>query len=436
MKARRALSCACVLACAASGAPVLAQDDSLARVAAQAERIVENFRRTIVLHEAAPANRRREATVAGQFLFYERRRAAAALVDALLDPGEGEARVAAFSRRLREAGDWRDPDRLALAGIIAEVWPYLNPGSENEAALRGEMQRLERIRAAYNREITGTLADRAPPSTRPEWRAYVAFVQERYGAARILEELGTALARAIPGPLTAQRSAALDAALRDEWTDGELPPRALLLTFDDGPHPRFTPQVLDILDRYGVKAVFFLVGQNLGAWRDDRVESLRNAGIVQDILRRGHAIGNHSHTHPFLPRLDELHVAQEIDAAEELLAAATGGRRERAPLFRPPYGARNALVLADVAERGLRSVLWNIDSRDWADPVPRSIAQRVLQEAEREGRGIVLFHDVHLRTVEALPIALEALQRRGFSFARWDGQQLVTKNGEPQAPER
>ena len=77
-------------------------------------------------------------------------------------------------------------------------------------------------------------------------------------------------------------------------------------------------------------------------------------------------------------------------------------------------------MLTEIAERGLRSVLWNIDSRDWADPIPQSIAQRVIDEADREGRGIILFHDIHGRSVQALPIAIEGLRKRGFRFAHWD----------------
>ncbi|MEO7727193.1 MAG: polysaccharide deacetylase family protein, partial [Burkholderiales bacterium] len=156
----------------------------------------------------------------------------------------------------------------------------------------------------------------------------------------------------------------------------------------------------------------------------------RNAGIEDAILRAGHAVANHTYTHPFLPKLDAAQVDTEIDTTQALLLAAAP-IHGRAPLFRPPYGARNPLVLAEIAGRGLRSVIWNIDSRDWADPIPQSIAQRVFDEAGREGHGIVLMHDIHGRTVQALPRVIEGLQKRGFRFAYWDGSGLKTQGDLP-----
>ena len=148
-------------------------------------------------------------------------------------------------------------------------------------------------------------------------------------------------------------------------------------------------------------------------------------------MRAGHTIANHTYTHPLLPKLTAAQVDDEIDQTQALLVAIApqGGR---APLFRPPYGARNPLVLAEAADRGLRSVVWNIDSRDWADPIPQSIVQRVLDDATREGRGIVLMHDIHGRTVQALPRIIEGLTQRGFRFAYWGGTGLkVDAGGEP-----
>lgn len=95
-------------------------------------------------------------------------------------------------------------------------------------------------------------------------------------------------------------------------------------------------------------------------------------------------------------------------------------------LFRPPYGAKNAKVLDAAAKLGMTTVLWNVDSLDWADPLPRSIQKRVLDQVTKAGRGIVLFHDIHGRTVVALPGIIEALQQDGFRFASWNGQAFVS----------
>ena len=108
----------------------------------------------------------------------------------------------------------------------------------------------------------------------------------------------------------------------------------------------------------------------------------------------------------------------------------------RTPLFRFPYGARNDEGLDTLKAAQLRSVMWNIDSLDWADPVPSSIADRMLQTVAKEGRGIVLFHDIHERTVKALPAILDRLVTEGYQFAAWDGKGFTVAKGlaGPSAP--
>jgi uncharacterized caspase-like protein len=116
----------------------------------------------------------------------------------------------------------------------------------------------------------------------------------------------------------------------------------------------------------------------------------------------------------------------EILGTDELLRAVDA---RRSPLFRFPYGARNDEGLAVLENAHLRSVMWNIDSLDWADPVPSSIANRVLRTVEKEGRGIVLFHDIHERTVKALPGILDRLVSEGYQFAGWDGSGFSVAKG-------
>ena len=395
-------------------------------VTSTAEQIVENFRRLIVLHDVAA--RAHVTTQAGQYLFFRNRELVLQLVESLLQVPREESgqRITVLLDLLATRKDWRDVDRLALLGVVNETRAHLPAGDPLESRLDKAREEIMAIRTTYSREFADALAERPPAARkRPAWDAYVAFLREQYPPARIMDELMPALPaaeqQATPSP---KGPAFVNNALRDEWTDGELPPRTVLLTFDDGPHPRYTAEILLILAHYGIKAIFFQVGQNLGVIRDGRAEVSRNAALVADILRMGHAIANHTYTHPVLPKLGLTQVDDEIDMTQSLLIAAAPGPAH-APLFRPPYGARNALVLGEVADRGLRSVVWNIDSRDWADPIPRSIAQRVVDEAEHEGRGIVLFHDIHSRTVEALPIAITELIKRGFRFAHWEGTRLT-----------
>ena len=96
-------------------------------------------------------------------------------------------------------------------------------------------------------------------------------------------------------------------------------------------------------------------------------------------------------------------------------------------LFRPPYGAINAGILSKVQSDKMKAILWNVDSEDWADPVPNSIAQRVMQEVEKQGHGIILFHDIHKVTLEVLPQLIETLQKEGYQFASWNGSAFAVE---------
>ncbi len=404
---------AVMLFCAVTA--VRAQPAPADYVATATSEVIANFRRQIALHEAATTSR--ALTQAGQYLFFRNRQLIAQLVDYLAQPPleQTAPRIVALLELLDARSDWRDIDRIALLGVINETRLRLPLGHPLAARLTKAREEIIAVRSAYNREVTAALARRAAggAGARPEWNAYTALVREQYPVARILEDLKPELADASPGRADPRVARALD----DEWSDGRLPPKTVLLTFDDGPHPQFTVEILQILAHYGLRAIFFEVGQNLGAAGDGPAQVTRNAAVVAEILRGGHAIGNHSFSHPLLPKLAAAQIDDEIDVTQGLLSAAAPGH---AALFRPPYGARNDLVLGEIAERGLRSVLWNIDSRDWADPIPQSIAQRVIDEAEHEGRGIILFHDIHGRSVQALPIAIEGLLKRGFHFAHWD----------------
>lgn len=420
-----------------------------------ADEIIENFRRVIVLHEAAPAKLSRESSIAGHQLFFKNRVLATRLINlATTRPNECNALAAQWESN----PDWREVDRIALGGVLSEL--ALKLLSENSAgtgapaisaattassatSATSPTTCLSRIRAArdaaanlrhhYSQEITAALDERAAtkPSPRGDWALYRQFIQGRYNVKDILAAFnfntGPAADSSVKPtqPIQPGRKPNRPADLRDEWNDGGLPAKAVLLTFDDGPHPIHTPLILDVLDRYNIKAVFFMVGNNIGSIDANNEVTMREPALISRILKAGHHIANHTLTHPLLLKLDEVQLTEEIDRTERLLTAATPGGVGRALLFRPPYGARNDLVLTEVAARGLRSVIWNIDSRDWADPIPQSVARRVLQDVANEGRGIILFHDIHAPAVEALPIVIDALLKRGFQFARFEDDKLV-----------
>ncbi|MEY2481248.1 MAG: hypothetical protein QOI04_2175 [Verrucomicrobiota bacterium] len=180
------------------------------------------------------------------------------------------------------------------------------------------------------------------------------------------------------------------------------------ITFDDGPDPEWTPQVLDILKAANVKAAFFLVGVN----------AERYPGLVRRIINEGHEIGNHTYYHPNLALCWDEHIRLELNATQLLLGSITG---RSTTLFRPPYAADTSpsslseltpLLIAQ--ELGYLVVLENIDPQDWAKPGVDVILQRVKQQ-RRDG-SIILLHDAggdRSQTVEALPRILDWLHTRG-----------------------
>jgi len=146
------------------------------------------------------------------------------------------------------------------------------------------------------------------------------------------------------------------------------------------------------------------------------------AKISRNLMEEGYAVGNHSLTHAQLSRTTGDALRQQVLDTDTLLKDVDS---KRAPLFRFPYGARNAEGLQLLNEAGLKSIMWNIDSMDWADPVPESIVQRVLGQVNKEQRGIILFHDIHDRAVKALPQILDRLIADGYQFAGWNGREFT-----------
>ena len=181
--------------------------------------------------------------------------------------------------------------------------------------------------------------------------------------------------------------------------------KVIALTFDDGPGP-YTAHLLDILDQYGAKATFFLIGSKVSG----------QASIVRSIQARGHQLGNHSWSHPELPKLPVDQIASEIDRTNEAIRQATGITPS---ILRPPYGAVNGVVLEQLRLRGMSSILWSVDTRDWADRNSQIVCSRAVAGA-RPG-AIILMHDIHQTSVGAVPCILSALKQQGYSFVTVQG---------------
>ncbi|HZX02799.1 polysaccharide deacetylase family protein [Kribbella sp.] len=172
--------------------------------------------------------------------------------------------------------------------------------------------------------------------------------------------------------------------------------RVVYLTFDDGPDPLWTPKVLAVLAKHAVHATFFMLAQHANPHQE----------LVDEVRAAGHAIGNHSVSHPKLTKLSPAQLHHQV----------ADGVHSRC--FRPPYGATNPKVRAEIKRDGMQQVLWDVDTRDWSRPGVPVIVKRALAGA-RPG-AIILMHDGggnRSETVAALGQILTALSARGYHFA-------------------
>ncbi|WP_426210842.1 polysaccharide deacetylase family protein [Massilia sp. TWP1-3-3] len=331
-----------------------------------------------------------------------------------------------------------DADRLAfrelLQALLADVARDSSlPAIKLHKRVSEDVDALAEIEHNYEKEIRqifGRYEQRGIELKREKWEAYVAYLKTLHSREAILKEHGVVL----PYPPRPEVPAA-GAPGREEAGEifgAGLPPKTVVLTFDDGPHRRYSEEIAAILKQYNVPAVFFNVGTNLGTVGADGKATL-NAGaeVSRKLSRAGYVLANHSYTHAQLSKETGEKLRAEIFNTDLLLKAVD---KDRSELFRFPYGARNKEGLTTLAGAHLRSVMWNIDSLDWADPVPSSITERVLHSVEKEGRGIILFHDIHARAVKALPAILERLIADGYQFAGWDGTTFKTAKGAAMAP--
>ncbi|NUW40781.1 polysaccharide deacetylase family protein [Nonomuraea rhodomycinica] len=172
----------------------------------------------------------------------------------------------------------------------------------------------------------------------------------------------------------------------------------LALTFDDGPGPR-TGALLDVLKRERVHATFFLMGKH--------VEQLPK--VVRRTMAEGHAIGNHTYSHPSLPTLLDQEIIDEIRLTQDAIQEVTG-RRPR--MFRPPYGNTDDRVLRLAGSQDLSQVLWTGTTLDWKLRDPARIKAAVLRLAKPN--GVILMHDTVPQTVQAMPEILKELKKRGY----------------------
>jgi peptidoglycan-N-acetylglucosamine deacetylase len=185
--------------------------------------------------------------------------------------------------------------------------------------------------------------------------------------------------------------------------------KQLALTYDDGPNDPHTLRLLEVLAKHNVKATFFMIGR-FARMRPD---------IVREVAREGHAIGNHTYTHPLLIFESGAQIRIQLQECEKALADAIG---EHARIFRPPFGGRRPIVLRIARELGLEPVMWNVTGYDWStassDAIKSKVSRRIC------GGNVILLHDGgHLeigadrsRTVEATDKLIARYKAQGYEF--------------------
>jgi peptidoglycan-N-acetylglucosamine deacetylase len=193
----------------------------------------------------------------------------------------------------------------------------------------------------------------------------------------------------------------------------------IAMTFDDGPSAENTPRLLQMLKQRNIKATFFLIGQNAAA----------NPAIVKQILADGNEVGNHTWTHPQLSKLSDDKVTAEITKTQEAIKTISG---YTPTLLRPPYGAITTRQRQWISTQfGLNVILWSVDPFDWKRPGSSVITQRILSQV-RPG-AIILSHDIHKQTVDAMPATLDGLIAKGYKFVTVS-QLIALNKPKPPAP--
>lgn len=189
--------------------------------------------------------------------------------------------------------------------------------------------------------------------------------------------------------------------------------KLVALTFDDGPYPPYTGQLLDLLKEKQIPATFFVIGQNAEKYPE----------LVRRIAAEGHQLGNHTYNHVDLLKADRQAIINEIDKTNQVLAGITGVVPH---VIRPPHGFRDAVVMDIMAERKLKVVEWSVASRDWVNPGAEVIAERTLGKVKNG--SVILLHDgdgiaqalPRSQTIAATRIIIDRLLAEGYRFVTVD----------------
>jgi len=210
--------------------------------------------------------------------------------------------------------------------------------------------------------------------------------------------------RRSPGPSPRPRKLRLLRWFPDAWvlTFAAAADNALYLTFDDGPDPEHTPRMLDLLARHDAKATFFVIGER----------AREHPALMRRIVEEGHALGNHSWSHPRFERLSTSARFEEISRTDELLGGFDGRRTHD---FRPPHGATPPGLLADCLRNGVRIVHWSYNSLDYSHRDPDDLVATVRDHPVQAG-DVILMHDDSAHSHGMLSVLLPEWKQKGHVF--------------------
>lgn len=199
------------------------------------------------------------------------------------------------------------------------------------------------------------------------------------------------------------------------YTDVNVDGPYIAITFDDGPHATFTPKLLDLLAKKRVKATFFMVGQCAAEYPE----------IVKRMTAEGHEVANHSWSHPNLAKMSDEGVREQLQKTQFAIERACGITPK---VMRPPYGELSQRQRQWVyRDFGFKVILWDVDPLDWKRPGPGVVTSRIVNGTR--GGSIILAHDIHGQTVDAMPATLDALLAKGFKFVTVSELLAMDKGG-------
>lgn len=269
-------------------------------------------------------------------------------------------------------------------------------------------------RFVFSLVVAGALLGGCAKPVSPQPRLAETTLPDRMTTAAVQTPAVAQLEQSLPRQIFTPRNIAGRTLAVASTSDIILRPGEVVLTFDDGPRAGKTQAILDTLDQFGVKATFLMLGSAAQA----------NPALAQKVALRGHSVGSHTYDHVNLSTLSRQAAIAEIVKGEEAVAAALAGSgKSLSPFFRFPYLSQTGFLRTNLLHSGAVVLDVDIDSKDYYRDSPSVVAQRTISRLDARGSGIILFHDIHQRTVDMLPAFLDELAQKGYSVVR-----LVPRN--------